>query len=173
MQWKAFLFVIFLFPTWTRTSGSASQRCTPGQRFPCAATTFQLKRTLISGLTCKESSSDEYSSHWKYWLADLLNLSAFTVSHCLKPAGFGQVRSSQLHPFSDASEAAYGSASYLPLVNDEGKIHCSFLFSKSRVAPLKTVSIPLLELSAATVSVRQDRMLKRELDMPLNVVSVF
>ena len=120
-----------------------------------------------------EEISDEYSSHWKNWLADLLNLSAFTVSHCLKPAGFGQVRSSQLHPFSDASEAVYGSASYLPLVNDKGKIHCSFLFSKSRVAPLKTVSIPRLELSATTVSVRQDRMLKRELDMPLNVVSVF
>ena len=117
--------------------------------------------------------SDEYSSHWKNWLADLPKLSAFTVSYCLKPAGFGQVRSSQLHHFSDASEAAYGSVSYLSLVNDEGKVHCSFLFGKSRVAPLKTVSIPRLELSAETVSVRQDRMLKRELDMPLNVDSVF
>lgn len=117
--------------------------------------------------------SDEYSSRWKNWLVDLPKLSAFTVSHCLKPAGFGQVRSSQLHHFSDASEAAYSSASYLRLVNDESKVHCSFLFGKSRVAPLKAVSIPRLELSAATVSVRQDRMLKRELDIPLNVDSVF
>ena len=98
--------------------------------------------------------SDEYSSRWKNWLADLPKLSDFTLSHCLKPAGFGQDRSSQLHHFSDASKAAYSSASYLRLVNDEGKVHCSFLFDESHVAPLQTVSIPRLELSAATVSER-------------------
>ena len=41
--------------------------------------------------------SDEYSSRWKNWLADLPKLSAFTVSHCLKPAGFW---SSQIKPTS-------------------------------------------------------------------------
>ena len=124
-------------------------------------------------LVWDDEISDEYSSRWKNCLADLPKISAFTVSRCLKPAGFGQVRLSQFHHFSDASEAAYGSASYHRLVSDEGKVHCSFLFGKSRVAPLKRVSIPRLALSAATVSVRQDKMLKRELDMPLNVDSVF
>lgn len=124
-------------------------------------------------LVWDDEISDEYSSRWKNCLADLPKISAFTVSRCLKPAGFGQVRLSQFHHFSDASEAAYGSASYHRLVSDEGKVHCSFLFGNSRVAPLKRVSIPRLALSAATVSVRQDKMLKRELDMPLNVDSVF
>ena len=49
---------------------------------------------------------------------------------------------------------------------------CPFLLGKLSVAPLKTVSVLRLELSAATVSLRRDKIVKRELDMPLNVDSV-
>ena len=112
----------------------------------------------------------EYSSSWEKWLNDLPKLSSFSVDRSVIPEGFGPVISSQLHHFSDASEVAYGSVSYLRLVNEEGRVHCTFLFAKSRLAPLKSVSIPRLELSAATLSVRQD---KREIEMPLSNASVF
>ena len=98
----------------------------------------------------------------------------------MKPADFGRVKSSQLHHFSDASEGVYSSVTYLPLVHDEDRrsidrlsVHYCFLFGKSRVTPSKAVSVPRLGLSAATVSVCQDKMLKGELEMPLNSESVF
>ena len=45
------------------------------------------------------------------------------------------------------------------------KVHCTLLIGKSRVAPLKFFSIPRLELTAATLSVKISTMLKNELDI--------
>ena len=70
----------------------------------------------------------ECTTRWESWLTDLPKLLKFAVGRCLKPEDFSQVKSSQLHHFSDASEAAYGSVTYLQLVNDEDRVHCSFLF---------------------------------------------
>ena len=84
----------------------------------------------------------QYIPRWENWLLDLPKLSSFSISSCLMPAEFGQVASSQLHHFSDASEDGYGSVSYLGLVNEEQNIHCVFLFGKSPITPLKAVTIP-------------------------------
>ena len=65
---------------------------------------------------------------------------------------------------SDASQVGYGQCSYLRLVDENRRIHCSLVMGKALVAPLKTVTIPRLELTAATVSVKAASMLKEELD---------
>ena len=115
----------------------------------------------------------EYRSSWSKWRHDLPKLSSCSVTRSVLPKSFGRVVSSQLYHFSDASEVAYGSVCYLRLVNVEGEVHFSFMFAKSRLAPPKCVSIPRLELSTATISVRHDSMLKRELQMPISAQSVF
>ena len=61
----------------------------------------------------------------------------------------------EMHNFSDASSEGYETASYLRVVDKEGKVHCSLMIGKSRVAPLKTVTIPRLELTAATVAAKK------------------
>ena len=115
----------------------------------------------------------EHKVRWERWMADLPKLSQFSDDRCVKPAGFDFISSSQLHHFSDASEAGFGSVSYPYLVNGQGAVHCSFLCAKSRVAPPKTITIPRLELSAAAISVKQDKVLKRELEIPISSQSVF
>ena len=104
---------------------------------------------------------------------DLPKLSQFTIERCLKPANFGNIVSSQLHHFSDASEIGFGSVLFLCLSDGNGGIHCTILQGKSHLVPLKQVMIPCLELSAAVVSVQLDKVLKRELDLPLTEKSVF
>ena len=79
------------------------------------------------------------------------------LSRCYKPEGFGQVVSSSLHHFSDASENGYGQVVYVRLVNTIGKIHCSLVIAKSRVAPIKYTSIPRLELAAAVLSIKMSK----------------
>ena len=56
--------------------------------------------------------------------------------------------------FSDRSELSYGAYAYLRLVDDQGNITCSLVIGKSRLAPIKPVSVPRLELSGAAVACR-------------------
>ncbi|XP_044165857.1 uncharacterized protein LOC122949868 [Acropora millepora] len=115
----------------------------------------------------------ECNVRWQRWLTDLPKLSQFAIERYLKPANFGRIVCSQLHHFSDASEIGFGSVSYLRLSDSHGGIHCTILQGKSRLVPLKQVTIPRLELSAAVISVQLDKVLKRELDFPLAEKSVF
>lgn len=58
-------------------------------------------------------------------------------------------RNLQLHGFCDASQRAYGACLYLRSRTSEDKYYVELLCSKTRVAPLKVVSLPRLELCAA------------------------
>ena len=86
------------------------------------------------------------------------------IQRCYKPPTFGNVTSVQLHHFSDASDHGYGQCSYLRLTDDTGQVHCSFVMGKARVTPLKPVTIPRLELTAALLSVRVSASLREELE---------
>ncbi|XP_034095472.1 uncharacterized protein LOC117561915 [Gymnodraco acuticeps] len=134
---------------------------------------FTLPVKIMLQNLCKMSYSwDEhipqnYQLQWVGWLEDLRRLSTFSVPRCFKPKGFGQLTSAQLHHFSDASENGYGTVSYLRLQSDDEKIHVTFVLGKARVAPLKNVTIPRMELTAAVLAARVDRLLKAELQLEL------
>ncbi|GFW00045.1 integrase_H2C2 domain-containing protein [Trichonephila clavipes] len=56
-----------------------------------------------------------------------------------------------LQGFADASEAAYGAVVYLQCFFHNGAAKVSILASKSRVAPIRVISIPRLELCACVL----------------------
>ncbi|XP_065086352.1 uncharacterized protein LOC135708280 [Ochlerotatus camptorhynchus] len=58
----------------------------------------------------------------------------------------------EIHCFSDASNKAFGACVYVRSQDTEGRIKVQLLSSKSKVAPLKTQSIPRLELCGALLS---------------------
>ncbi|GBM35908.1 hypothetical protein AVEN_244976-1 [Araneus ventricosus] len=50
--------------------------------------------------------------------------------------------------FADASQAAYGTVVYMKSISETNSVVMKLIASKSRIAPIKTISIPSLELSA-------------------------
>ncbi|XP_065092426.1 uncharacterized protein LOC135713264 [Ochlerotatus camptorhynchus] len=54
-----------------------------------------------------------------------------------------------LHCFCDASDHGYGSCVYVVSPNGKGLYQCQLLIAKSRVAPLRGLTIPKLDLCAA------------------------
>jgi hypothetical protein len=114
-----------------------------------------------------EAIPEEISRPWRKWLTEMDHLSRFEVYRRMKPEEFGEIRTAELHRFCDARELGYRTVTYLRLMNNTGDVQHSFILGKSRVAPLKRITIPRLELAAATLAVKVNRMLYKELHMEL------
>ena len=104
------------------------------------------------GIGWDELVTDAECLQWERWIDDLDKLREVKIDQCFKPEGFGKVQETQLHLFSDASRKGYSATAYLRLKDITGKIHCSFVIGKARLAPIKETSIPRLELTAAVIS---------------------
>ena len=97
---------------------------------------------------------------WKHWLDDLPRLRQIQVDHCFKPKGFGEIKEVELHLFSDASRQGYAVA-YLRLKDVTNQVHCAFVMGKARLALIREISIPRLELTAAVISVRLSNIIRK------------
>ncbi|XP_076036814.1 uncharacterized protein LOC143022477 [Oratosquilla oratoria] len=103
---------------------------------------------------------------WLKWITSLYEISRLRFPRCVLPLEWNGC-TSELHHFCDASEVAFGACTYLRTIDQDGKVHVALLASKARVAPIKGVTIPRLEISAAVEAAKLDVVVKRELDIPL------
>lgn len=114
-------------------------------------------------LNWDEPLSEELTARWRNFEKDLQDISLISV-----PRWLGTHASPlliELHGFSDASQVALGTVIYLRVATDFTDIRISLVSAKTRVAPLKRVTIPRLELSAALLLVRQISHMKKTLDL--------
>ena len=59
------------------------------------------------------------------------------------------IRELQLHGFCDASEDAFAGVVYIRMTDSEDKVHTSLVLAKTKVAPIKRLTFPHLELCRA------------------------
>jgi len=111
---------------------------------------------------------DEDAEKWNCWVQGLNAITKLNIPRFLfaRDCDNSYVKSIQVHHFGDASSSAYGVVTYLRFVYENDIVFCRFIFGKARLAPLKTISIPRLELMAAVLAVKIDKMLQQELTLP-------
>ena len=130
---------------------------------------FQLKGKQILQDVCKiqaawdETVPDSIRARWEKWRGELHELAELKIRRCYKPEHFSDVKSVELHSFSDASVNGYGQCSYLWMVNKRDEVDCTLVTAKSRVTLLKPVTVPRLELTAAVVSTKVSSFLQKKL----------
>ena len=87
------------------------------------------------GVGWDDAIPDELRSQWEKWRAELPILERLRIARCHKPQEFDEVKKAELHHFSDACQNGYGQCSYIRLVEDKNRIHCSLVMAKSRLTP--------------------------------------
>lgn len=102
---------------------------------------------------------------WKNCRGKLINLNSLVIERPV--IGSGDIYEVQLHGFADASLTSYGACLYLRVENSVGQITTNLICAKSRVSPLKTVSLPRLELLAAVLLARLVSKYESSLYLPI------
>jgi len=119
------------------------------------------------GLGWDEALPPEQADQFAAWITGLRTLQSWRVPRRLTIHGWSQLEGVELHAFSDASQSAYGAAVYLRVVGkDATDTHARLVMSRARVAPLKVVTLPRLELLAALLASRLIVSVQQALHLP-------
>ena len=113
-----------------------------------------------SGLSWDDQLEGTLAEKFTVWLNELHVIRQFTIPRCYSYAA-SKTQNIQLHIFCDASEMAFCSVAYLRYGYAD-RVEISLVMAKTRVAPLKPISIPRLELQAAVMATRLHKTVMTE-----------
>ena len=82
---------------------------------------------------------------WCIWKDEIILLRGLKFPRCYRPEGFKDVIDTSLHVFGDGCSIGMLHSQ----VNKNGDVAVSLAMGKSRVSPLKMITIPRLELTAS------------------------
>ena len=109
---------------------------------------------------------EELQEKWVRIRSDILELSNITIPRAYFPILSDKVID-HLYVFADASTKAYGAIVYLCSDNN-----ISFVMSKSRVAPIKALTLPKLELMAAVTATKVAKLVQAAISASQHLIPV-
>ena len=108
---------------------------------------------------------DIFADAWQKWRKQLHSIEAVRVPRSIK-IPFKEVVDLNLHIFVDASTKGFGAVVYQRTVYTDEETSVQLVMSKARIAPLKFLTIPRMELQAAVVGLRVGLKVAEELRIP-------
>ncbi len=123
-----------------------------------------LQQLWLSRLDWDQPVQEDLNQLWQDWTASLPELTAHPVPRNLLT--LTTMIYLQLHSFSDASEKAYGAAVYVKAVYSDATTSTRLVMAKARVAPVKVLTIPKLELSAGLLLAKLLHLVATDLNIP-------
>ncbi|XP_061704588.1 uncharacterized protein LOC133515953 [Cydia pomonella] len=123
-----------------------------------------LQQLWLQGISWDEEVSADFKQKWINLRQSFDYLCDIEVERWLYTTQ-SNLQAVSVHGFCDASTKAYGAVTYLR-VETEGEIRTGIIAAKTRVAPVKPVSLPKLELCAAVLLSRLLKQVKEAMRIP-------
>ncbi|XP_058827235.1 uncharacterized protein LOC131687200 [Topomyia yanbarensis] len=121
-----------------------------------------------SGVSWDEPIKQSEFKKWNWWRQALPGVETVSVSRCYRQLTSANSQTKvQLHTFVDASETSFAAVVYLRF-EENNYVECVLVGAKTRVAPLKYVSIPRLELQAAVIGARLATSIENALSIKIH-----
>ena len=118
------------------------------------------------GLEWDETLPADLQLKWNDWKNELQSLSSVRIPRYIGSIHKQYAKPVELHTFGDASEEAYAAVSYLKSVDEDGEAYITLMYSKTKVAPIKLVSLPRLELLASVLAAETATYVINSLKIP-------
>ncbi|GFU43245.1 uncharacterized protein TNCV_1566941 [Trichonephila clavipes] len=113
-----------------------------------------IQELWIKKITWDEILPQKLKEKWLIWCKELPLLDNLRIPRLVLDSTNDEVSDlNEIHIFCDASKLAYGAAAYVK-VRKQNEVLVNLITSKTRVAPLKAVTLPRLELLGALVAAR-------------------
>lgn len=111
-----------------------------------------MQKLWLLGLGWDDELPDSEKNEWLAFQRDVNAMSEINV-----PRWLGLSKTNvrvEIHGFSDASQVAYSAVVYVRIIDAENKVNVKLVAARTRVAPVKQISIPRLELCGAVLTAK-------------------
>ncbi|CAK1584170.1 unnamed protein product [Parnassius mnemosyne] len=126
-----------------------------------------IQKIWMSGIEWDQELPSNLLQEWLYFRSKLSFITGFSIPRWI----FTNTKELlELHGFCDASNQAYAGVVFARVVKENGEVHVSLIASKTKVSPVKQVSIPRLELCGAVLLSKLLYEVAKTLCLPLNRV---
>ncbi|XP_075167525.1 uncharacterized protein LOC142239617 [Haematobia irritans] len=119
------------------------------------------QKLWLEGIDWRDRVSAEMNAYWNRYISDLKVLEQISIPRWVNCSLQSRL---ELHGFCDASQSAFAAVVYIRVVGVNGSGSVFLLQSKTKVAPLKVLSIPKLELCGARLLARLMSKVRKSLE---------
>ena len=128
-----------------------------------------LQRVWEAKVEWDKDVPDVIYREWSLWQSQLKHLACVHIPRYYFPKDV-TVSHIQLHGFSDASENAYAAVVYIRATDGNGRNHVSLVSAKTKVSPIKRLTIPRLELCGAHLLAKLLELVRLTLGLPIESI---
>ena len=128
---------------------------------------IRLRELAVRGIGFDDEMPEQDQRWWESFISRLPELRRYQTPRVLFP-NEDSIRKIELHTFSDSSEEAFAAAVYLRLTYEDESVVVRLVMAKSKLTPMKTVSVAKNELNGAVLGARLAAFVQQAITRPIH-----